>query len=93
MDALLFLVMGAVAMGSQTLYIRALLVGETSVVTLLDYARLPMTALLGFLVFQEIPDVFTWIGAAIVIAATAYITWRERRLHPAPEAAAPPPIA
>jgi drug/metabolite transporter (DMT)-like permease len=36
-------------------------------------------AALGFFVYGEVPDAFTWVGAAIVIGSTSYIAARERR--------------
>jgi drug/metabolite transporter (DMT)-like permease len=34
-------------------------------------------ALAGFWVFGEVPDTLAMVGAAIVIASTVYITFRE----------------
>jgi drug/metabolite transporter (DMT)-like permease len=33
------------------------------------------------LLFAEIPDALTWIGAAIVFASSFYIVWREAKLR------------
>jgi drug/metabolite transporter (DMT)-like permease len=33
---------------------------------------------LGFLVFGDVPDVFTLLGSLIIIAAGLYIFWREQ---------------
>ena len=56
---------------------RALAVAETSVVVPVEYIQLPISALLGFVVFAEVPDIYTPIGAAIIIAAVLYISRRE----------------
>ena len=32
---------------------------------------------LGFFIFGEFPDPWTWVGSAIIIACGAYITYRE----------------
>jgi drug/metabolite transporter (DMT)-like permease len=42
-----------------------------------DYIRLVFAAAVGFLVFAEIPTVWTILGAAVVVASTLFITWRE----------------
>ena len=42
-----------------------------------DYARLPFAALIGWILFSELSDVWTWIGASIIFTATLYITRRE----------------
>jgi drug/metabolite transporter (DMT)-like permease len=33
----------------------------------------------GYLIFDNFPDVWTWLGAAIIIASGIYIAFRERR--------------
>jgi drug/metabolite transporter (DMT)-like permease len=42
-----------------------------------DYSRLVLTALTGFLLFKEIPSIWTILGAGVVVASTLFITWRE----------------
>ena len=56
---------------------RALVVAEMSVVASFDFVRLPVAALLGFLVFSEVPDRWTWIGASVIAASSIYIAHRE----------------
>jgi drug/metabolite transporter (DMT)-like permease len=46
-------------------------------VSAVDYARLPFAALIGWILFSELSDVWTWIGASIIFTATLYITRRE----------------
>ncbi len=50
---------------------------ETTVVMPIDFTRLIWAAAAGYLVFGEFPDLWTWIGAAIIFASTIYITYRE----------------
>jgi drug/metabolite transporter (DMT)-like permease len=35
---------------------------------------------IGYAVFNEIPTVWTWAGAGVVVASTLFITLREQRL-------------
>jgi len=35
---------------------------------------------LGFLVFAEVPDLWTWIGGSVIFSSTVYIAFRETRL-------------
>ncbi|MEM9029795.1 MAG: DMT family transporter [Pseudomonadota bacterium] len=46
----------------------------------LEFAKLPLMALVGLLIFLEVPDTPVWIGGAIIFASTAYITRREAQL-------------
>ena len=44
--------------------------GEASAIAPIEYLRLPTTALVGFYMFAEVPTLWTWIGAAIIVAST-----------------------
>jgi drug/metabolite transporter (DMT)-like permease len=65
-------------------YIRGLRVAEASALMPFDYTRLPLAALFGFLLFDEVPDAWMWLGAGLIIAATLYIARRESQLGRAP---------
>jgi drug/metabolite transporter (DMT)-like permease len=86
----LLLAMGFAGVAAQSCYIRALGMGEASLMGLMDYVRLPLGALAGYLLFAEVPDGLTLAGAAIVIGSTVYITVREARIRPPPAPASPP---
>lgn len=43
-----------------------------------DYVRLPVNVLAGFLAFGYAPGGVLWLGAALIIAASAYLWWSER---------------
>ena len=54
-------------------------IGEISVVTPFRYSRLVFSAIVGILVFDEFPDIYTLIGACIIIATGLYTIIRERK--------------
>lgn len=56
---------------------RAFRNAEASYVVPFDFARLPFVALVAFLAFGELPDIWTWIGGGVIFAAGAYIARRE----------------
>lgn len=56
----------------------AMRVGDIPTVTPFRYTRLVFALILAFFVFHERPDMWTLIGAAIVIATGLYTLWRER---------------
>jgi drug/metabolite transporter (DMT)-like permease len=56
---------------------RAFRNAEASYVVPFDFARLPFVALVAFLAFGELPDIWTWIGGGIIFTAGAYIARRE----------------
>lgn len=51
-----------------------------AVVAPFEYVALVVAAILGFLVWREIPDLYVWLGAAVVIGAGIYIFYRETEL-------------
>ena len=61
-------------------FTRAYALADASAVMPFDYMRLPFTAALAFLLFAEIPDFWTWVGAAVIAASAIYIGHREARL-------------
>ena len=59
---------------------QSLKITEPTALMPLDFLKLIWTALIGIWFFAEVPDVYTWFGAAIIFAAGLFIAYRERRL-------------
>ena len=79
-QALWLVVIGTFGPIGQYVAIRAFRLGEASAMAPIDYARLIFAVGAGYFVFAELPDRWTVVGAAIIIASTLYITIREARL-------------
>lgn len=60
---------------------RAFAAGEASLVMTFEYVRLPLSALIGMLLFAEMPTVWIFVGAAVIAGSSAYIAHRETRLE------------
>jgi drug/metabolite transporter (DMT)-like permease len=58
-------------------YTRSFAMADASVVLPYDYIRLLMVAAVGFGLFGEIPDIWTWVGATVIGGSTIYIARRE----------------
>jgi drug/metabolite transporter (DMT)-like permease len=89
--ALLGLV-GALGAVGQFCQVRAYAAGELMAIAPIDYSRLIFAGITGFLLFAELPDRYTLVGAAIIVGSTLYIAYREThlsRLHRAALAARP----
>ena len=71
---------GAGATIGQFMLIRAFMFAEATVVNPVDYSQIVMGAILGYWLFDEIPSIWTGIGAVIIIAATLYILLREAKI-------------
>src|ERR1700746_474512 len=59
---------------------RALAAADASACAPFEFARLPFAALIGFVCFGEVTDVWTWVGAAIIAVSSIYVAYREARL-------------
>lgn len=54
---------------------------EASLVMTFDFSRLPFAVLIGWWMFGEVTDIWTWVGAAVIFASAVYITRREAKLR------------
>jgi len=72
---------GLLGVVSQSCIIASYRTGEASAVAPFDYSRILIAAVFGVILFNEWPDVWTLVGAAVVIASTVYIGQREARLR------------
>ena len=64
----------------QYFWVQAFKVGEMSAVAPFEYLRLPFAVFVGWLIWGEMPVIWTYVGAAIVIASALYIAHREAQL-------------
>jgi len=78
LDILLFCSLGLLGGVGHYLVIRAFQSGPAAVIAPLGYVELIGTTILGYLIFGNFPDLWTWGGAAIIIASGLYIAFRER---------------
>ncbi|MEM7405834.1 MAG: DMT family transporter [Pseudomonadota bacterium] len=75
----LFALAGAGTIG-HVCWTRAVHLGEVTQLQPLEFTKLPLIALLAFVVFAEVPTVWTWLGGTLIFAATGYISLREAQL-------------
>jgi len=79
-DLALLFAMGAIGVINQACYIKGMSLGDAAAMAPIDYTRLIFTAAIGFLLFSEVPTVWTIAGALVVAGSTLFITLREQRL-------------
>ena len=77
------IIIGGFGILNQRMLARAFAIADASLVLALGYLRLPISALMGFLVFGEVPTIWVWIGGAVIASAAAYIAHREASAAPA----------
>ena len=79
LDGLLFCSLGLLGGFGHYLVIRAFQLGPAAVIAPLGYVELVGTVILGYVVFGNFPDLWTWAGAGVIITSGIYIALRERR--------------
>jgi|SRR5271165_1125021 len=87
---------GALGAVGQFCQVRAYVTRELMAVAPIDYSRLIFAGITGFLLFAELPERYTLVGAAIIVGSTLYIAYRETHLSRTHRAIArdePRPIA
>ena len=75
---------------NQRVLARAYLQGEAIVVVALHYTRLPIAAVVGFLMFGDIPEIWIWVGGAVIAGAAIYLARREGAAAKTAAKTAPP---
>ncbi|KMW56641.1 protein of unknown function DUF6 transmembrane [Candidatus Rhodobacter oscarellae] len=74
----LLISMALMAALAETLVIKALELAQAVVVAPLHYTILIWSTFYGWLIFGDLPDLWTWVGAAIITATGIYTLNRER---------------
>lgn len=54
--------------------------GEAALVAPFEYLALPLSIILGMLLFDEWPDAVAWVGIALILTSGLYTVWRENQL-------------
>ena len=73
------ILIGVVASTAHMAFTRAFSLADTMYLMPFDYLRLPQVAFLGWALFGEPTDVYTWAGAAIIAASSVYVAHREAK--------------
>ena len=75
---------GALGTVGQLSISQAMRLADATVVMPLDFTRLLWSAVLGFVLFAEVPDAATFVGGTVIFASVVYIAYRERARHHQP---------
>lgn len=71
-------VLACAGLGSQLCLSRALQIGEATMVVPLDFLRVPLIAMIGFVLYGEPLSVWIFLGAACILAGITYGLMPER---------------
>jgi drug/metabolite transporter (DMT)-like permease len=72
--------LGLCATIGQYFWVRGYAIAQASAVAPFDYLRMPLSVLMGFLVFAELPTIWTLVGTLIIAGSGLYIAYREAQL-------------
>ena len=74
---LIFTLMGASGLLSHWCLAQAFKLSDTTFVMPLQFTKLIWASLIGFFIFTERPDMWTWFGGVIIFISVVYIAYRE----------------
>ena len=75
-DSALLALLGLLSVLTTASYIHGMSLGAAATLAPVDYVRLPMAIAVGFLLFGEIPGLWSLIGAALIVATTLWLAIR-----------------
>lgn len=78
-DILLIVLFGVLSLVAMQCMTRALGAAPAGVVMPVFYLQLPFVAILAFAFFDEIPDIWIWLGGAIICGSAYYVARFESR--------------
>lgn len=79
-DIATFAASGALIAVAHTLMIEAFRRGEATLIAPFKYSALLWATLIGYLMFDELPDTWTLVGAVVIVLAGLYVLHRETLL-------------
>jgi drug/metabolite transporter (DMT)-like permease len=74
---------GVIGTLGQIVVTDAFKLADMTVLMPLDFLKLVWATAFGIVLFAEVPDFLTFVGAAIVFGSSFYIAWRESKLRKA----------
>lgn len=70
--------------GAQFCLTRAFAAAEAGLVSPILFLRLPLVAFVGYVLFAQETEIWTWVGAAVIFVATTWMARVETRRVPGP---------
>ena len=75
----LLIVIGFLGISGQSLITHGLTMGDATVLVPLDYSRIVYSAAIGYLLFSEVPGPWSFVGMALIVAASLYLVLTEKK--------------
>lgn len=74
------LLLGTCGSAGHMLFTESFRHADTTVLMPLDFTKLLWASAIGFLIFGQTPDMWTWLGGTVIFASATYISYREHQL-------------
>jgi drug/metabolite transporter (DMT)-like permease len=78
-SAWFLLLMGVLGTGGHLVFVQAARLAPSSLIAPMQYVEIACAALLGYLVFGDFPDFWSWVGILIIVASGASVFLPEGR--------------
>jgi drug/metabolite transporter (DMT)-like permease len=78
-ELVMLVLIGFLGIAGQGLITHGWTLGDATALVPLDYSRIVYSAVLGYLVFGEMPGPWSFAGMAIIVASSLYLVLTERR--------------
>ena len=78
-DLAMMMGMGGIAALGHYFLIKAVELAPVSLLAPFGYSEIVMATLIGYVLFGDFPDKWTWTGVAVIVVSGIYISLRERR--------------
>lgn len=78
-DLLFFCGLGILGGLGHYCVVRALALAPANIISPFQYMQLIGSVVVGYLLFDHLPDAATWTGAAVIVAAGLYLGWSQTR--------------
>ena len=72
-------IVGFLGISGQSLITHGLSQGDATVLVPLDYSRIVYSAIIGYLLFSEVPGPWSFAGMALIVAASLYLVLTEKK--------------
>lgn len=70
---------GAIGAAMHMTGAQAFRLADATAVLPVDFTKLGWAAIIGYFFFGEVPELWVWVGGAVIFASTIYIAYRESR--------------
>lgn len=68
---------GFVGLAAHICMFNAFRLADASLLAPINYTRIVASVLLGYVIFGELPDIYTIVGGVVIVASGLFVIWRE----------------